>query len=238
MRLPLILTILFSSFFVQRSSAHALWIETNATGKKGQSQEVRIYFGEFSEKDLSVAGKWFSDLSNFSLVVVAPDGSRTTLHSAPAGDHYKAAFSPSQDGVYTLIAHHIVKDVYRNMKLDYNSGATVVVGNTLNGNDPLINNNVVSLFSDSAFDIVQNKALKIRALYDGKPAAKQEIKVIAPNGWEKGLYSNENGEARFTPLWPGKYMAEFTYTDKTPGEHNGKAYTETRKISTYALWVK
>lgn len=228
-------SLLIVCFFVHTASAHALWIETDATGRKGRSQEVRIYFGEFGEKDLSQAGKWFSDLAGFSLTAIAPDGSKTTLSAVADGDHYSATFTPGQDGVYTIVAHHLVKDVYRNMKLDYNSGATVVVGKQFNGNDPLVNPNTVSLFSDSAFAVKKDRSIKLKALHSGKPAAKEEIKVVAPNGWERGLYSNAEGEARFTPLWKGRYLAEYTFTDKTPGEHNGKAYMETRIICTYAL---
>ncbi len=29
--------------------AHALWIETAVKGKKGQEQEVKIYYGEYEE---------------------------------------------------------------------------------------------------------------------------------------------------------------------------------------------
>lgn len=223
---------------VQQLFAHALWIETSPTGIKGRSQEVKIFFGEFADQDISPADKWFSDLKEFTLVLIAPDRSETKLVSVADKNYYKSAFTPLQNGVYTLVMHHVVKDLYGTMKLDYNSGATVIVGNQLNGNDANISSNIISLFSDSVFASKQNKAIRIKALYDGKVAAEKEIKIFAPNGWAKELYSDEKGEITVKPLWPGRYMAEFAYTDKTPGEHNGKNYEEVWKVATYIITVK
>lgn len=232
------LFVILSFSFIQSASAHALWIETNASGKKGKAQEVRIYFGEYSMQDLSQAGKWFSDLKDFVLIAVAPDGSKSSLASAAAGDHYAASFTPLQEGTYTLLVHHEVKDVYRGMKLDYNSSAKVVVGNTTVAYDDKMNSNPVSIYVDPTFAVKKNNALKVKVMHAGAAAAKQEIKVIAPNGWEKALYTNTNGEASFTPLWPGKYLVEYSFVDKMAGEHNGKPYTELRKTATYAVEVK
>jgi len=218
--------------------AHALWIETNPAGVKGKPQEVKIYFGEYSDNDITLASKWFSDLKDFSLVVIGPDKKETRLSATAKENCYSAEFTPAEQGVYTVVMHHIVKDTYGTMKLDYNSSATVVVGNQLNGNEAGINSNIISLFADSAFAAKTNKTVNIKALYDGKPAAGQEMKVFAPNGWGKTLYSNDAGGIAFTPLWPGKYMAEYAYTDKTPGEHNGKKYESVWKVATYIIVVK
>ena len=222
----------------QQLFAHALWIETNPTGKKEKAQEVKIYFGEFADKDISLTEKWFSDLKDFSLVVITPGKQRIKLTATAKTEYYSAMFTPTEDGVYTLVMHHIVKEVYHNMKLDYNSSATVVVGNQFEGNDAFVNPNIVSLFSVSAFSVKENREMKMLALLGNKIAAEQEVKVFAPNGWAKELYSSEKGEVIFTPLWPGKYMAEFAYTDKSPGEHNGKKYDEVWKVATYIITVK
>jgi hypothetical protein len=222
----------------QQLLAHALWIETNPKGKRDKAQEVKIYFGEFAGKDISLTEKWFSDLNDFSLVVITPNKQQIKLTATAKKEYYTALFTPTNDGVYTIVMQHTVKDVYHNMKLDYNSSATVVVGNQFEGNDAFINPNIVSLFSVSAFYAKENKEMKLLALLNSKVAAGQEIKVVAPNGWAKELYTSEKGEVTFTPLWPGKYMAEFAYTEKTPGEHNGKKYEEVWKVATYIIHVK
>ena len=218
--------------------AHALWIETKATGTKGKAQEISVFFGEFSDNDITASAKWFSDLKDFSLVVISPSKKETKLTAKALENKYQAFFTPDEDGVYTIAMHHTVKDVYGTMKLDYNSSATVTVGNATKGNEATVNSNIISLFSKEATTAKQKTTINVNALYEGKIADKQKIKVIAPNGWEKELWSNDKGDISFTPLWSGNYMVEFAYTEKAPGEHNGKKYNEVWKMATYLISVK
>ena len=76
--------------FSQQVYAHALWIETNPAGIKGKPQEVKIYFGEYSNNDITLAAKWFSDLKDFSLLVIGPDKKETRLSATPRGNYYSA----------------------------------------------------------------------------------------------------------------------------------------------------
>jgi len=218
--------------------AHALWIETKATGTKGKAQEISVYFGEFADNDITKADKWFSDLKDFSLVLVSPSKKETKLTSKALENRYQAFFTPDEEGVYTILMHHKVKDVYGTMVLDYNSSATVVVGNKAAGNYATANNNVIGLFSENADIAKKNVKINVFALYEGASAKKQKVKVIAPNGWEKELWTNDKGEISFTPIWSGNYMVEFAYTEKASGEHNGKKYDEIWKMATYLIPVK
>jgi hypothetical protein len=218
--------------------AHALWIETKATGTKGKAQEISVYFGEFSDNDITKADKWFSDLKDFSLVVISPSKKEIKLTAKALDNKYQAFFTPDEDGVYTIAMHHKVKDVYGTMVLDYNSSATVTVGNAVKGNEAAANSNIISLFSKDIITAKQNVKININAQYEAKAAKEQKMKVIAPNGWEKELWSNENGEISFIPIWPGNYMVEFAYTEKASGEHNGKKYDEIWKMATYLITVK
>jgi hypothetical protein len=218
--------------------AHALWIETKATGTKEKAQEISVYFGEFSDNDITKADKWFSDLKDFSLVLISPSKKEIKLTAKALDNKYQAFFTPDEEGVYTIVMHHKVKDVYGTMVLDYNSSATVTVGNATKGNEAIANTNLISLFSKDVLTAKQNTKINVNALYEGKIAKEQKMKVIAPNGWEKELWSNENGEVSFTPIWPGNYMVEFAYTEKTSGEHNGKKYDEIWKMATYLITVK
>ncbi|KQO33162.1 hypothetical protein ASF10_18990 [Flavobacterium sp. Leaf82] len=218
--------------------AHALWIETKATGTKGKAQEISVFFGEFSDNDITPAAKWFSDLKDFTLVVISPSKKEIKLTATALENKYQAFFTPDEDGVYTIAMHHKVKDVYGTMVLDYNSSATVTVGNAAKGNEAAANTNIISLFSKDATTAKQKAKVNVNALYEAKVAKEQKMKVIAPNGWEKELWSNENGEISFTPIWPGNYMVEFAYTEKAAGEHNGKKYDEIWKMATYLITVK
>ncbi|WP_337964751.1 hypothetical protein [uncultured Flavobacterium sp.] len=218
--------------------AHALWIETKATGTKGKAQEISVFFGEFSDNDITKADKWFSDLKDFTLVLVSPSKKETKLTAKALDNKYQAFFTPDEDGVYTIVMHHTVKDVYGTMKLDYNSSATVVVGNKTAGNYATANNNIIGLFSENADIAKKNLKIDGFALYEGVSAKKQKIKVIAPNGWEKELWTDDKGHFSFTPIWSGNYMVEFAYTEKAAGDHNGKKYDEIWKMATYLISVK
>ena len=232
--------LLATAFFIsmQQVSAHAIWIETNATGTKGKQQQVKLFFGEFSEKSISAAAHWFSDLKDFELLLINPDKTSTKLPATMGTDCYMAEFTPTTNGVYTLVLHHTVKDTYMKMKISYNSSATVVVGDAVTGNDGTVNKNIVSVFSDSSFAAQQNVPLRFSSYYEGKAATRQKMKIVAPNGWEKEIYSNVKGETTFTPLWPGQYMIEYQYVEKVPGTHNGQEYNEYWKIATYLVTVK
>lgn len=230
----LVLTLLIST----NTFAHALWIETQAVGTIGKAQSIDIYFGEFADKDITKTSKWFSDINQFSLIVITPSKKEIKITTTALEEKYQATFTPDEEGVYTIAMHHTVKDVYGTMKLDYNSSATVVVGNTTKGNDATYNSNEISVISKKASEAKLNEIVKVNALYQGQIATKQKIKVIAPNGWEKELWTNKEGEIEFTPIWSGNYMVEFAYTDKVSGEHNGKKYDEVWKMATYFITVK
>lgn len=233
------ITVLVLSLIANSSLyAHALWIETKTTGTKGKPQEISVYFGEFSENDITKADKWFSDLKDFSLVVISPSKKEIKLKSTALENRYQAFFTPEEDGVYTVVMQHTVKDVYGTMKLDYNSSANIVVGGKSTGNEATANSNKISVFSENAATLTKNNKVTAVAHYNAALAKEQKIKVIAPNGWEKELWTNEKGEISFTPIWSGKYMIEFAQTEKSAGEHNGKKYDEIWKMATYQINVK
>ena len=232
------ITVAFLLLATSQSFAHALWIETKATGTKGKPQEISVYFGEFSENDITKADKWFSDLKDFTLVVISPSKKEIKLKSTALENKYQAFFTPEEDGVYTVVMQHTVKDVYGTMKLDYNSSANIVVGNKLAGNEAAANHNKIAVFAENASSLTKNTKVTAVATYNAAVAKEQKVKVIAPNGWEKELWTNDNGEFSFTPIWAGNYMVEFSQTEKTSGEHNGKNYDEIWKMATYQLTVK
>ncbi|MBZ4191884.1 DUF4198 domain-containing protein [Niabella beijingensis] len=238
MLLRKLLTLLLIMLVSQVVLAHAIWVETRPTGNKDQAHEIKVYFGEYGDNDITPAEKWFSDLKAFSLEVIAPDGTAEKLSATAAEDHYRSSFTPRQEGVYTVVLHHPVKDFYHGMQLKYNSGATVKIGNSDTGNQAAVNKNQLSIFTDNASAAVKNQPVKTRVLFDGKPAAQKEVQVFAPNGWSKTLYTDKEGMISFTPLWEGKYMVEFSHTDEKGGETDGRKFEKTFNAATALLFVK
>lgn len=220
------------------SFAHALWIETVSNGTKGKPQEVNIYFGEFSDNDITMADKWFSDLKDFTLIAISPSKKEIKLVTKMLDNKYQSIFTPEEEGVYTIVMHHTVKDIYGTMKLDYNSSAMVFVGKSKEGNTAAANTNEINLFNANSTSLKKNNTVTIVAHYKNEIAKSQKIKVIAPNGWEKELWSNDKGEVIFTPIWTGYYMVEFAHTEKVSGTHHEKKFDEEWKMATYLIHVK
>ena len=79
---------------------------------------------------------------------------------------------------------------------------------------------------------IQDTGNMLRLTYMGKPVPKAEVIVIAPNGWEKHVRTDEKGEAAFTLLEPGLYVVEAKYEMNKPGEFEGKTYAvESHKVT-------
>jgi len=222
MKKKLLLSILAFCAFLSNTFAHALWIETAPTGKKGVAQEVRIYFGEFADKDITPTERWFSDTRSFSLVLITPDKQEIKLNPNQQKEYFSATFTPEKEGVYTVLLHHLVKEVYHGNRLDYNSSAQVRVGNTSSEVIPSFSN--IGIYADGKMGFKKEQAISFIAFLDNKPAAKTEVEVVAPNGWSKRLYTDSTGKGSFTAIWPGRYNLEFTHSGKKSGEHQGKPY--------------
>lgn len=219
-----------------RIYAHALWIEASPQGAKGTPHEIRVYFGEFTTQDITPVEKWFSDTREFSLVVITPSAKTITLTATPAQDYFTASFVPEEEGVYTVVMHHLVKELYRGMRLHYNSSALVKVGNGPAA-APAANTNEIGITPDTPAIYKVNDQVSFRAFLRSLPAGKKEIEVIDPGGWTKKLYTNPLDETSFEPTRPGKYMLEVTNSAKASGEHNGKPVETDYWCATYVIEV-
>lgn len=87
------------------------------------------------------------------------------------------------------------------------------------------------------FDIipVEKNSNTFKLVYDKKPVAKSEIKVISPTGWEKTFMTDDNGDFTITTPWKGSYLIQVKYEDETKGEVDGKAYDKTVHVMTYTI---
>lgn len=76
--------------------------------------------------------------------------------------------------------------------------------------------------------------LKLKLLAKGKALADSEVTVILPDGNEKKVKTDANGE---TPAFTaaGRYGAWARYWEPTPGERDGKKYEEVRRYATLVI---
>ncbi|WP_421801560.1 DUF4198 domain-containing protein [Flagellimonas sp.] len=232
-----IATLLLITLPLLSASAHYLWIETNSTGALGQTQEVRVHYGEYTYGVIEkVEGEAFPLVSKFTLWVIAPDGTKTKLSTEAKEDHYLTSFIPSQKGVYTIALNNNEIDVidytqydFGIFKTHYHSTAKVQVGTDGDTKTANPNGIVVKQLENDGEEI------KLQVLYKGEPIAKNELNVYVSDLWSKTLYTDDNGEVSFALPWDTKYIVETTTKEEILGTYNGEAYEFIWHCATYCI---
>ncbi|MBB6237080.1 hypothetical protein HDC90_001698 [Pedobacter sp. AK013] len=242
MKTKISLVALFLAFSISNVFAHALWIETSATGKKGQLQEVKVFFGEYESNEPDSAAKWFSNLKDFKLVLTAPNGTTKVLTSTPDVHFFKANFTPEERGFYRLSIVHEVAAIYEHAKIEYYTYANVFVtdGDAI-GDGPKYSplfpaNALFTVHLDSAPEL--GKLASPEFVFNKSAFVNQRISMIDPNRKKLELKTDESGKCNFKVEKSGKYFIEAFKEDKTPGKLNGKNYDKVWHLVTYTTEVK
>jgi len=219
------------------ASAHALWIETASAGSKGTAHDVKIYYGEFAAGERDVPEKWYSDVKDFSLWLVAPDGQKTKLETVAGAAFYSSSFTPEKDGVYTLMVSHEAAELGGTTKYHFISSAHVAVGKTTQV-DAGQNANVLKVYPENQEVFKKNKSVKLYAQLNGQPLANKSVSIASSSGWTKEFKTDSKGMIEFSPLWSGRYVAEAQHYTETNGQHNGKDFHAAWIGSTFSFEVK
>lgn len=235
MKTKLSLLLVLLAFSISSAFAHAMWIETAANGKKGQAQEVKVFFGEYEHNEIDSAAKWFSNLKDFKLVLTAPNGTTKVLTATPDVKFYKASFTPDQNGTYKLSIVHEVAAVFEKAKIEYYAFADVAVGTSkVNSTFPAEaaltirpENHVFKVGESATNQVIFNKA----------PYANKKLSVVNPERKAKEAETDANGKFNFKPEQKGNYFLEAFTEDKTAGKLNGKDYEKVWHLVTYTTQV-
>lgn len=237
MKTKITLFIALFTLSISSSFSHALWLETASIGKKGQAQEVKIFFGEYTTGDISATKKWFSNLKDFNLVLIAPDGTKTQLKATVDSMFYKTSFTPTQDGTYLLSVVHNVAAIYQNSKLQYYAFSSVTVGDhkTLNKAFPA---DASLTIRPSRLVLNVNESAMYQLIYKNGGLAKERITVISPDKKKQELETDKDGQFNFKPTQKGGYFLEAFAEDKIPGKFDGKDYEKVWHVVTYFTEIK
>lgn len=225
-------------FVVTSGLAHYMWLETSNTGTLGKKHGIKVYFGEYTYGVLEeTAGDAYQKVANFELWVIAPDGTKLTLSPTAGTDHYAAYFTPSTEGVYTVVLNNNGIGVIDYTQYDfgifkphYHSTAKVLVGdadaNTKTDNPlGLVIKEIVPKAGKVTFQIY----------YKGEPLKKQEVKIFVSDLWSKTLHTDEKGQISFSLPWKTTYTMETTFNEKVPGKYKGKDYEFIWHCATYCI---
>lgn len=224
--------------------AHYMWVETNPTGKQGQKQEVKVYFGEYTYGlEEEVGGEAFAKMKDFEVWVVSPDGQKAKLEVKPGKKFYSGWFTPKANGIYTVALNNNKIDVidytqynFGIFKTHYHSTAKVAVGTTL-ANTAAVNQDGLSIVEVAKTGKGKNEETVLQVMYKGQPSKETEITVFVADQWSKKMMTDANGQIKFALPWNTKYVIEATKKEEVPGKYNGKDYQFVWHCATYSMPV-
>lgn len=227
------------------SFGHFLWIETNASGKINQKQEVKIFFGEYTYGVTEKVGEEaFDKVKNFTVWAVAPNGEKTKLE-VEAGDlFYKTSFIPKTNGTYTIVLNNNEIDVidytqynFGIFKTHYHCISKVEVGKK-EAETAAINPDGITIVDVSKKQHSENGEVILKILYKGEIAKEKEVDLFVKDLWTKKLKTDADGLIKFNLPWNTKYIIEVTNKEEVPGNYKGKDYQFIWHSSTYAIILK
>lgn len=216
--------------------AHALWIETATTGKAGQAQQVKVYYGEYATNEREETDKWYSDVKEFTLWLTAPGKEKIKLNTTPGSNFYSATFTPEGDGQYVLTVSHEAKELGGTTKYEFIATALVSVGKAATIDHSVIPV-AVKVHPTEAKIYKANAPVQVKATANGQPLANTAVSVFSPEGWSKEITTDEKGMITFSPIWPGRYVLEVAAREKKDGIHHGKTYNAAWQGATYSFEV-
>lgn len=206
--------------------AHALRIETNPTGKLGVAQEVKIYYSEYADGQNEEFKDWYSDVTKFKLYVLAPGGEKTELPTSEGDNFRKATFTPNERGTYTLYIGHSSKDLSSGWLYQFNTAATVSIGEKVSPSIVKEGNELQIVLDPSG------TKLSGMVYFKGTPLPNANVEVVAPSLWSKGFKTDSEGRFEIPSQGKGKYFLEATHVENTNGEHYGNVYEHIWRCAT------
>jgi uncharacterized GH25 family protein len=219
MKLTHVITItaaLVSGLLSFNAAAHALWLESDSSGAAGAT--TKLYFGEYAENLREPSPGRLDSILEPAVSVVDAAGNGKAAEARRENNH----FTITAGGATVLV--QALKQPLREPQGEIPNPAQrrfLYARLGKGGSLPLD---------------IHNDGNLLRLSFMGKPVAKGKIIVIAPNGWEKHLSTDEKGETAFSLLDAGLYVIEATHELSKPGEFGGKPYTVEVHRTTLSLY--
>ncbi|MDT0686032.1 hypothetical protein [Autumnicola psychrophila] len=225
--------LLFSFLFLNAliAHAHALVIDTEDRAVPGKEQEVKIYYSEFADGSIEKVVDWYSNVAEFQLYLVQPNGERVKLKTTAHEDHFTAAFTPEKEGAYRLEIAHTAEDPGDGTAYQFNAFANIWAGNS-SGPLPVTKENPeLSLVEEH-----QSKDSGVRTFktyFKGEPKEGITATVFMPSGKKIEVKSNSEGVITFNLEEKGAHFIEATtYDENEAGQTEKAPYTATWRCAT------
>jgi uncharacterized GH25 family protein len=209
---------LVSGLLSLNAAAHALWLEDDSSG----TTTTKLYFGEYAENLREPSPGRLDSIIEPAVTVVDAGGNGRPAEARRENNHFTVA------GGATVLAQALKQPVREQTVREPQ-------GEILNPAQRRFLYARLGKGGSLPLDI-HNDGNLLRLSFMGKPVAKAEIIVIAPNGWEKHLRTDEKGETAFSLPEPGLYVIEATHELSKPGEFGGRSYAVEVHRTTLSLY--
>ncbi len=240
---------------VSSSQAHFMWIETDGRADPGADHPISVYFGEYQEFLREEAGGRLDTLDGVTLQVIDPKRVQHDIPLTKQGNRFAGRFPACIPGRYAVTARQqdaavqdltkhdmgIVKPLYY-ARTEFVCYADGRVGERQPQPVPAADLEVLPLSRgmDLSHQTVSPRVgseVVLNVLFKGAPVASRQVLVHSPIGWDKELHTDTQGVASFHPAWPGFYVVEVEYQEKTPGQFKGKPFEAARHRATFTVRV-
>ena len=217
--------------------AHGYWLEVKGSGKVGESAQIQLFYGEYSEH-VREKGARLDKMSEIKISVIDAQGTKTEVEMQQTDTYWQGSFVPKIEGIYQVLGINETREVQDWTK--HNLGitrpvqylrTTYVVGNA--AKTPLLPQNYLDVTAQKLGNQILLEVYK-----DKQAFSKMQLKVINPDGWEKNRTTNDKGKVAFIPAGKGLYLVELEWMDKTPGTFKGKEYESVRHRCDMTLVVE
>jgi uncharacterized GH25 family protein len=208
--------VIVGSSFSLNVAAHALWLEGGGSNT-ANAGGTKLYFGEYAENLREPSPGRLDSIIEPAVTVLDSKGEAKQVTARREGNHFAI---PGGGAVLVQALRHPVREPQGEKSFPPQRRflyARLGKGGSL----PLD---------------IHNNGDMLGLSFLGKPVAKAEVIVIAPDGWEKHLRTDEKGEVAFSLPEPGLYVIEVTHEFEKPGEFEGKPYTVEVHRTTLSLY--
>lgn len=217
-----LLASLLCAFAFGSAGAHQIWIEP--AGKA-----YSLHFGEYDENLKEASPGLLDKMPTPDVVSVAAAGEKPVT-ATKGKNGFALDAKQEKDGA-------IVAEVRSYPVFERKNGEQVVRGKWVPAARYI--SGYEAQQPKNTLDIVPNGApRKFKLFFRGQPLAKTKLTLVAPNGWQKPLQSNENGEFEVETLWRGDYVIEVAHKEAVAGEFNGDKYDNISFTSTLTFTQK
>ena len=217
------------------SHAHALVIDTKAQAVPGEEQEVKIYYSEFADGTVEKVADWYSNVADFKLWLIHPDGKRTLLPTIEQQDHFTANFTPEEEGAYRLEISHLAEDPGDGTAYQFNAFANVWAGNA-SAALPVTSENPELVLVEEHQPAKDSAVRTFKTYFKAEPREGITATVFMPSGKKKEVTSNSKAVITLNLEEKGAHFIEATtYHENEAGRTQKAPYKATWRVATQKI---